>query len=630
MSSFVGCYNTHTITDATIRVEAGGFCYLEDDNFTACRLEHDASHGGGVIILVGGSAGTLYFYDCTVLNNIGTTGIQSSWTTAQPLIDKCNFYGNRFDSSRPDNSVLFYAVHAGMKITNCIFYDNTALFCIISSFGTLFTLGNCVFSDSVPYATIFSGNYATIENSVTASYPQVHMWTEKCPTSSPTVTRSPAKTLSPAQTYAGPSPTPLASPVETLAQTPLSSVSPIETPSPTQSWYCEVYDGVTSRVTVLCPFCVEVTNSLFHDTSSTSGGGISIWTSTAEVTINETTFHSSRASFGGGIDYSGVLLSLSRCCLIRTVAFYYGTALEFLSGKGFIDVNETIFFGCESDAGSSCWGTIADDLGVDTHYIQLNFSFCDLGSLSDNGRGGDGAVFYLRSDSGIWNFSYSTILGCFGSSGIRSYSASHCELSYCNIYDNIISGESALIHCLTFGVVISQCIFSNNNCTALFVLDDFSDNSGFQILNCVFSSDIPDISIYDATNDNLFNTETQSFSFLHLNEKDCPTITPSPSDNFDPTKDLTISSDFPATLPLVDSSFFSASNILSESNYLTDSGQFAITFAFSDSDPFIATILDDSSPLLDSDIFSGSDLLTESDSLTVSSLLPVSFVLPDS
>jgi hypothetical protein len=256
---------------------------------------------------------------------------------------------------------------------------------------------------------------------------------------------------------------------------------------------------------------------VFSDTTSTYGGGISIWTNSPTVNISDCTFHQCSATVGGGIDYSGSALSIYRCCFSLTVAVQYGTAIDFFSGSGTVSVRSTNFVGCHDTEKSGCWGTIADDFGADSDYNQLNFSNCEL---RGSDTFGEGSVLTSRRDSGRWSFSFSTIYGCVGFSAIQNNCGQVCELSFTNIYNNVIPEGSGVIFCQTVGILMKSCIFNNNS--AKFFIDRYSPGSGFHVLHSIFSDDLPVASYYEETVGNYVNRETASISLGHFDTFHCP------------------------------------------------------------------------------------------------------------
>jgi hypothetical protein len=70
------------------------------------------------------------------------------------------------------------------------------------------------------------------------------------------------------------------------------------------------------------------------------------------------------------------------------------------------------------------------------------------------------------------------------------------------------------------GLFVASCIFRNN--TVEIFLERFSEDTGFFIMDCVFSSVLPDGSYYLVTTNNLFGTETATSYIAYLNTGLCP------------------------------------------------------------------------------------------------------------
>jgi hypothetical protein len=368
---------------------------------------------------------------------------------------------------------------------------------------------------------IFSETHDNLFDTVTASVRLTYTYFTYCPTGSPSQSRIPAASNTPPQSAVQPSQSPLPATTTQETLTPLPSDTAIETVSASRTWFCDVYEALMTSFTSSTPFCLEIRDSFFSGTHSDYGGGISIRSSSPSVTISDSTFRLCSATFGGAVDYSGSDLSVSRSCFYFTVASRYGTAIDLLSGSGSVSLSESNFVGCHNDLEQGCWGTIADDLGVDSVYRGTNFSFCALRSPE---AFGEGSVLYARRDSGHWNFSFSTFLYCSGFSAIHNNCDQVCELSFSNVYNNVVPVDSGVVFCRSVGIVVESCIFNNNS--AEFFLEHYSPGSGFRILHCMFSADLPNAVYFDQLVGNVANTETASLSLDHFDTFDCPAARP--------------------------------------------------------------------------------------------------------
>jgi hypothetical protein len=254
LASCVKCYNMEENPDATIHDEDGAGCEIVQCNFSECRLVPDAYDGNGVVFLCEGQTGTLTFMWSTVLYCVGSTAIHS-YSLYQGQIIQCNFYGNRVQTSK-EMWAVFYGEKVGMIVTECIFCNNSNIFILESSKSRVFfTVIDCIFDRTISSSAIYSGNSGNLFNTLTASLDGFYAWMPDCPTSSPTISASPAKTQTIAEVRSA---SPVPSATETETQSPIPSQSPQETVSASQSWYCEVYADLRTRVAVLCPFCLEV------------------------------------------------------------------------------------------------------------------------------------------------------------------------------------------------------------------------------------------------------------------------------------------------------------------------------------------------------------------------------------
>jgi hypothetical protein len=126
-----------------------------------------------------------------------------------------------------------------------------------------------------------------------------------------------------------------------------------------------------------------------------------------------------------------------------------------------------------------------------------------------------GCALYAYDQYGIWRLSFSTIVGSIGSNCIMSGFQDTCRVSFCNIYDNHMSPDDAIIILCGYEGLIDSCIFSDN--TRIFDIDYISIGYGFYVSNCVFS-DLPqnDAFVYYSTN-NLFETVTASHYLPRVN-----------------------------------------------------------------------------------------------------------------
>jgi hypothetical protein len=384
----------------------------------------------------------------------------------------------------------------------------------------MFSLVGCVFSGPVP--TLPDGFFMSVGNigqTVTASFVIPHLATFYCPTASPTRSRSPVASPSPlgtptkAETAAQPSESPKPTETDSVSETPTPTVSFSPTPTISQTWFCEIYGNLVSRVISYSVFCVEIRDSVFVETSEAYGGGICIWHKTPTVNISGCTFEKCGASSGGGLDYSGSSLDISASCFRSTSAIDRGTAISLSDGSDSIDVREVNFCDCQGADGSGT-GTVSVSGNFVCSYQLLNFSLCKLSSSV-----GDGSVIEVREADGNWTFSSCTVCGCVGLSGIRNRCEAVCYVRSCNFVDNWFSPFSGVLSCERTGLFVESCVFGNNS--KEIVLDESSE-VGFVILNCAFSSDLPEGSYYLSTTLIFVHRKTATRYLEHFDTALCP------------------------------------------------------------------------------------------------------------
>jgi hypothetical protein len=520
-STFYGCYSSEPATHGTISDKKGGQVRCLALNFTDCRP--DTRYGtdrGFFLSATDAGAGELTFDLCTVLNCAGSSGFHSFLKT-RPVVEYSNFYGN----SVAGTLALLYANTVGMDVHDCIFngpgqllgYDLAPAYL---SAEQRFSLVKCVFSGSVP--TLPGDFYTELGNvgeTVTASFVIPHFATFYCPTASPTrsrwpiPSRSPAATPTKAQTAAQPSESPKPTKTEIVSQTPTPTVSFSPTPTISQTWFCDIYENLDSRVISYSVFCVEIRDSVFVETREAYGGGICIWHKTPTVNISGCTFHKCGASSGGGLDYSGSSLDLSESCFRSTSATDRGTAISLSDGSGLIDVREVNFCECQ-DADGSASGTVSVSGIFACSYHLLNFTDCKLSSSV-----GEGSIIEVSEADGNWTFLSCNVCGCVGFSGIGSGCEAVCYVRWCNFVDNLFSPFSGVLSCSRTGLFVDSCVFENNSNEI--VLGESSE-IGFVIVNCVFSSDLPDDSYYLSTTLIFVQRKTSTRYLSHFDTAVCP------------------------------------------------------------------------------------------------------------
>jgi hypothetical protein len=442
----------------------------------------------------------------------------------------CNFYGNTVSST----GGILYGENVGMEVQTCIFNGNGPTIGMKSApkaAADKFSLSLCVFSGPIP--TVTGGLVTSPDNyynSVTASFNMQHLTTYYCPTASPTCSRSPtrsrslAATPTKAQTANQPSDSPRPTDTNSVSETPTSTISFSPTPTISETWHCELYEQVNSRLISYSVFCVDIESSVFVGTSDAFGGGICIWNKLPTVNICLCTFYECEASSGGGIDYSGSNLTILSCCFRNTSSIDRGTAISFSDGSGWISVGEVNFVECH-DVDGSASGTLRISTNFICSYHLLNFTSCCL-SYSNDFSVGDGSILEFSDSDGNFSFSSCTIVGCIGRSGIRNRCDNDCYVCFINFYNNSFWSFSGVLSCERRGLIVDTCIFHDN--TNELILDDSSE-IGFIISNCVFSSDLPNGSYYLSTTNNIFNTKTISLYFAHFATSFCPAAASFPS-----------------------------------------------------------------------------------------------------
>jgi hypothetical protein len=519
--AFVACTNppTDTGTMATITDEDGSASEYHRLNFTACHLVPTPAWGDGFVLYFGGSSGSLLFSYAAVVNCSGSTGIKCSLTGTRPRIEFCNFYDNM--RGQGEAWGVLYGDKVGFEVFSCIFRASGPEFNLDSAKSSLgFSVVQCVFSGRISTSSFYSETTDNVFNSMTASFWITHFESHYCPTDIPSCSQSPTASSSPfpsgtgAQTAAHPSDSPIPTPTETVSDTPVETASNSPSPTISQTSYCDIFEGATSRLISYSVFCVQVRSSLFANMGATYGGGICIWHTLPLVNVSDCTFYLCRASYGGGIDYSGSDLSVAGSCFRATSGLDSGTGISLSDGRGAVSLQSLTFVLCARD-GDLAFGTIADSIGFTSSYRVLNFSHCSLSQTE-----GDGSVLAVSQADGNWTFSYCTVVNCVGLSGIWSRCESLCGVTYCNFYDNSVPAMSGVIACERIGVLVRWCVFKNN--THDIFLERLSDESRFQIMNCVFSGQLPDESYYLATVNNVFHSETATRYIDHLDTGYCP------------------------------------------------------------------------------------------------------------
>jgi hypothetical protein len=119
-TTFLACENLDTAADGTIMDEDGSISSYDGLNFTECRLAPGRDDGDGVVIRDRGSAGSLEFRYCTVVECTGSSGLRVDLKSLA-IISQCNFYDNAIGYQTAANRALFYADYSGMDIRECIF-----------------------------------------------------------------------------------------------------------------------------------------------------------------------------------------------------------------------------------------------------------------------------------------------------------------------------------------------------------------------------------------------------------------------------------------------------------------------------------------------------------------------------
>jgi hypothetical protein len=94
------------------------------------------------------------------------------------------------------------------------------------------------------------------------------------------------------------------------------------------------------------------------------------------------------------------------------------------------------------------------------------------------------------------------------------------RISDTNFLNNTCAANDGLLSVESVGFAVDHCIFSGN--TREFYMSSANPASGFVVTNCVFSGALPTEEFYNATANNLIETQTASFPFLYFATQYCP------------------------------------------------------------------------------------------------------------
>jgi hypothetical protein len=544
-TSFYECFNSDSDAEGTISDDNTGETGYSYNNFTECRLNTDSElWGDGACLYSDGTTGIILFTYCTVVNCVGENAI-CTYVKTPPEIHFCNFYWNAVT-----DWPFLYAQTCGMDVEYCIFNGPGTIAQLHSSSAQGYRFDYCVFSGAGPDAAVISSQAGNQVYSVTASRYITHSHTFYCPTASPTRSQSPTRTGSfvatgtKAATAIVPTESPLPSETDSVTETPMATVSHSPTATVSQTWYCDVYSGLTAHLTADNVFCVEVHSSLFVGTTAGYGGGICVWAGSATAVIDGSTFYETSATYGGGFDYSGSDLKVSICCFRSTSATTEGTGISITGGSGLAFVREVTLAGCENSEEEAS-GTICVSAEVQCSISHLNVSGCSLIHSAESTSSGEGAILEIRQAPTSWNLSLATIVKNAGFSGIWSRSVDPSEVKLSNFYGNEFSADSGVISCESVGVSVTDCVF-NGNSNEIF-LEITEDATGFQLSGCVFSGILPVGPYYLVTENNEINAETATYFIPYLDTELCPAApyVPTPLATAKPT-----ASPYPGTPPV--------------------------------------------------------------------------------
>jgi hypothetical protein len=253
---------------------------------------------------------------------------------------------------------------------------------------------------------------------------------------------------------------------------------------------------------------------VFFDTEGLYGGGICISSSSAVVDLADNTFSGCSGVYGGGVEYGGSSLSIFGNCFRTTSSSSRGTGISMSNGHGLVNVSQVTFHSCHAEE-VEVYGTISKSGKFVCYYKLVNFSSCELDSAV-----GEGSIFEMRETESEWKMQYCTIFGCSGFSGVRSHSLNECEVQFCDFYANSFSASSGVISSVNGIILVDMCIFNGNS--REFWVDVISEESGFRVLNCVFSSTLPIGSMYLSVSNNVYDRETATEHRRYLDTELCP------------------------------------------------------------------------------------------------------------
>lgn len=125
------------------------------------------------------------------------------------------------------------------------------------------------------------------------------------------------------------------------------------------------------------------------------------------------------------------------------------------------------------------------------------------------------------------SFSYCTILGVSGTTAFQSQLQAGADFEFCNFFDNHLT---YLFWVYSYGAHLSRCIFQDNVLSgAIFAMNTTDTETGYVLIDCVLSGNLPTSSIFSYTSNVFANSITASYPLTHFNTYNCPTASPTAS-----------------------------------------------------------------------------------------------------
>jgi hypothetical protein len=488
-------------------------------------------------------------FACSYLTVKNCQGSQTFWSNRAGSLDYATFCGNVVHSTQS----IVGAYEAGFALSHCDFWGNAGtLFGFRSTKSTApFRLSGCRFTDPGPGIAsnlwVDEGSNLFGDSDMT-TMPMPALNTEMCPgagvpfasatldaSSSPLPSSSPRPPQTPVASLP-PTQTPVASRVKTAAATD----SPCPTSSPVIAG-CDQVSDLTTRY-VQETVCLEIIRCFFADLSAnqyTDPGAI-LARGFAFTGIIECTFSHcvSVTGSGGAVAIGSDRNVVDRTCGSRCSCFEFGQFIAFFPPTGGqpqtarLHLSSTVECAPASDVDAigPRMGAI-DFWGAPQESVQYtNFTSCFL----HPDYGGTGTAFELDG-CGRAIVTFLTVANCSGNVAIDNKETEDgSRIEYANFYDNVLpNAEYSLIQSISYGLSLSNCVFSGNILEGQILGFTGTINTRFQVYDCVFSGAFPSssgVSIMTGTR-NQQNAQTASIPLPQLGTGLCPQagFVPTPS-----------------------------------------------------------------------------------------------------